>query len=257
MIGARSRIFLLLVVSLISFIVEAEEELVLRYDPSGSNSWVPYYIQGAENPGILGEYVPHLLAEAGIAGKKVVLPAARMQLALEKGEIDFDIISPSWLSEGEQSKVIFSKPFLKVTEYIVTLDQLNSPTIIDSTLLPKQQVKSYQGKVVGTVRGYYYHDDDTFTRMDFSSERELLLALASGRVKMAIIGEKTAKYWASKLGIAIDFPILHSSGELHLRLNKEHQPILNMLNEAIDALSEKGLIEQLSKKYEGDRQGAY
>ena len=84
-----------------------------------------------------------------------------MQLALEKGEIDFDIISPSWLSEEEQSKVIFSKPFLKVTEYIVTLDQLNSPATIDSTLLPKQQVKSYQGKVVGTVRGYYYHDDDT------------------------------------------------------------------------------------------------
>ena len=90
MFQACSRIFLLLNVSLISFIVEAEEELVLRYDPSGSNSWVPYYIQGAENPGILGEYVPRLLAEAGIAGKKVVLPAARMQLALEKGEIDFD-----------------------------------------------------------------------------------------------------------------------------------------------------------------------
>ena len=93
--------------------------------------------------------------------------------------------------------------------------------------------------------------------MDFSSERELLLALASGRVKMAIIGEKTAKYWASKLRIAIDFPILHSSGELHLRLNKKHQPILNVLNEAIDALSEKGLIEQLSKKYEGDWQGEH
>ncbi|MCH2055894.1 MAG: transporter substrate-binding domain-containing protein [Thalassotalea sp.] len=180
-----------------------------------------------------------------------------MKLALEKEEIDFDIISPSWLSEEEQSKVIFSKPFLKVTEYIVTLAQLNSPTTVDSTFLPKREVKSYQSKVVGAVRGYYYHDDDTFMRMDFSSERELLLALASGRVKMAIIGEKTAKDWASKLRIAIDFPILHSSGELHLRLNKKHQLILNILNEAIDALSEKGLIEQLSKKYEGDWQGAY
>lgn len=46
----------------------AHEKVVLSYDVTGSNSWIPYYIQNAQNPGILGELIPLVLAESGLYG---------------------------------------------------------------------------------------------------------------------------------------------------------------------------------------------
>lgn len=232
----------LTLIVLLSFSVSllASEKPVLKYDPTGSNSWIPYYIKQSDNPGIIGELIPLLLSDTHIKGIKVDLPAARMKKALEVGDIDFDIISPSWLSEQEQQSYLFSEPIMAITEYIVRLKKDNLP-ILDKN--------AYLGKEVGTVRGYYYHDDELFKRVDFSSERELVLALAKERVSLAILGGEPALYWSKQLNVPLDLTLTHSQCMLHLRIRKEHARLLVLINASIKSLKAQGVISQLLDKY--------
>ncbi|MFD2166797.1 substrate-binding periplasmic protein [Thalassotalea euphylliae] len=212
-------------------------ELVLKYDPSGSSTWIPYYIAESEQPGIMGELIPLVLARSKIKGKKIVLPAARMNKALEGGVIDFDIISPSWIKPNERiGQFVFSEDIMSIEEYTVKL--------ASST-----QHIPYKGNRVGTVRGYLYHDDDQYKRVDFSSEKNLVMALSTKRIKVAIIGKLPAQYWASQLGVEIKFQELHSSGMLHIRLRSEFSHLLPQINAAITSVKADGTIDNLVKKY--------
>ena len=222
-------------------VIAEPSETILKYDLSGSNNWVPYFMDHEEHPGILGEVVPQILLEAGIAGEQVSLPAARMVAAIEKGEIDFDLISPSWISAAQFShKFILSDPVVPIKEYIVQL--ASTDNVISSA-------EKILGKEIGTVRGYYYHNDDEFSRHDFSSEKELIQALKSNRIKYAIIGDLPAKYWSKKLDVQIRLSALHSEGHLHIRLRNEHAPLINQFNKAIFKLNESKIIDKISKKY--------
>ena len=216
-------------------------EPTLKYDLSGSSKWVPYFMEDSKKPGILGELVPQILVKSGVNGQQVMLPAARMVVALEKGDIDFDLISPSWFSHQEfTSKYVLSEPLMPIAEYIVQL--ATSANKITKT-------EDISGRRVGTVRGYYYHNDNDFDRVDFSSEKQLVQALKSNRISYAIIGDLPAKYWSNQLGVAIDLSVLHSQGYLHIRLRNEHAPLLNQLNKAIFSLKEAKIVNDVTQKY--------
>lgn len=216
-------------------------EPTLKYDLSGSSMWVPYFMEDPRKPGILGELVPQILVKAGVKGQQVMLPAARMVVALEKGDIDFDIISPSWFSHREfTSKYVLSEPLVPIAEYIVQLAATTSKIT---------KMEDIAGRRIGTVRGYYYHNDNDFDRVDFSSEKQLIQALKSNRISYAIIGDLPAKYWSNQLGVAINLSVLHSQGYLHIRLRNEHAPLLNQLNKAIFSLKEAKIVNDVTQKY--------
>lgn len=232
---------LFFVLVLASTFASAEEQ-VLKYDLSGSSNWIPYYSADKANPGILGELVPLILSQANIKGKQVTLPPSRTNLALNKGFLDFDLISPSWLSEDEKSKeFIFSAPIIEIKEYIVFL----ADTFQDS---PDASI--IENKEVGTVRGYFYHDDNHFVRKDFGSEKELLIALKAKRVKYAIIGDLPALYWSRKLNIPIQLGPIHSAGLLSIRIRTSLSHLLPAINQSINALNDNGTIKETSERYQ-------
>ncbi|WP_169075734.1 substrate-binding periplasmic protein [Thalassotalea algicola] len=216
-------------------------EPILKFDLSGSNNWSPYYFDDKDRPGILGELVPEVLALADIKGQHITLPAARLVAAIEKGDIDFDLISPAWFANQEFApKFVLSEPLVPIKEYVVQLSANNIP-------ITKEQ--ELHNKPIGTVRGYYYHNDDVFIRQDFSSEKELIKALASKRIDYAIIGDLPAKYWSSRLDVKVKLTLLHSDGFLHIRLRNEHALLLNRLNSAIYQLHETGKVRAVINKY--------
>ncbi len=232
--------FVLLFASTIAY----AEEQVLKYDLSGSSNWIPYYSDDKANPGILGELIPLILSQANIKGKQITLPPTRTNLALSKGFLDFDLISPSWLKEDEKSEeFIFSAPIIEVKEHIVYLADM---------FLEPPEISIIKSKEVGTVRGYYYHDDDYFVRKDFGSEKELLIALKAKRVKYAIIGDLPALYWSRKLNIPIQLGPIHSSGRLSIRIRTSLSHLLPAINQSINLLNENGTIKETSDRYQLD-----
>lgn len=218
------------------------QQVALNYNVSGSGNYYPYYSDDSINPGILPELIEHIFETANIKGQHVELPAKRTVKYLQQGLIDFDVMSPAWLSEQEKNNplYIYSDTLLPVNEYLVSLVANRKQW---------QSTQALQNKNVGTVLGYYYHNDSDFTRIDFKSERELMLALDKKRVAVAILDEVVASYWASQLNIDISIGAQHSSGFLRIRLRNEHHAFLAVINDAIDQLKNDGTISKISNKY--------
>lgn len=217
---------------------------ILKYSVSGSSSWYPYYIPNdSENPGLISELLPKLLAHAHIQGQNIPLPPNRTNQALDKGTLDFDIVSPSWFEHGDFGPLfVKSDPIMTIKEHIITLPQ-NQTAWMD--------IANIKGKEIGTVMGYLYHDDSDFTRADFKSEQELIKALHKGRIKAAIIGDYPAQYWSAQLGLPIAMAAEHSSGDLVFRLRKERAELLPAINAAIAQLKADGTLDRLINKYTG------
>lgn len=215
----------------------------LRYDISGSNAWYPYFIPDGKHPGIVAELIPMILERAGIVGKPISLPPKRTLLALSNGELDFDVVSPSWFPEQQISpEFVLSDGMIEIKEYIVTLPE--------NRHLFNTVEQSY-GKQIGTIRGYLYNNDNLFSRVDFNSEYQLVQALRKGRIEAAILGDLPAIYWAEHLQVEIALATLHSQGDLHIRLRKEHQPLLNHINRAIASLNNSGELMSIVSHYIG------
>jgi polar amino acid transport system substrate-binding protein len=214
----------------------------LIYNVSGSNSWYPYYIASSTDaPGILNELLPQILALAGIEGQTRALPPNRTNQALDTGELDFDIVSPSWFPNLDFGPLfVKSMPIMRVTEHLVT---------VPAKAADWQDISYIKGQTLGTIRGYLYHDDKDFTRMDFPSEQYLVQALHKGRIQVAIIDAYTARYWAAQLKLPISLAAVHSSGDLVFRLRAERKDLLPAIDQAIDRLVRDGTVARLIEKY--------
>lgn len=229
------RAFLLLLMLLSSPLTADQNSL--RYNSSGSSNWIPYYMQDKATPGILGELIPLILKQANIPGVEIKMPPKRTNQALIDGDLDFDAVCAEWFpNQYVGPEFVLSKPLFTVKEYFVGLTDSSKTAHLDHVN-------------IGTVLGYYYYDDNTFNRVDFRSERELVLALKKARVSRILIGDLTASYWAKKYDVDLQFQKLHTQGLLRIRLNKQKQHVLPRLNAAIDALYEQGVISKIVDKY--------
>ena len=231
--------YIVLLFCLATCVVQAQP---LRYNAEASGSYFPYATGNKEAPGIMHEYVISVMKAADLEIEHIALPAKRTQQFIHNDLLDFEIISPSWLSQQQRESpdFVFSAPLFPVREMLVTLPEKVSDFQLDENI---------NGTAVGTVRGYYYHNDMHFQRVDFTTERELVLALAKNRVNVAIIGDLPALYWATKLDIDIAFGAEHSRGQFHIRLRAEHQDLLPRINKAIAQMKSQHLLEQLERKY--------
>ncbi len=242
-----NKIRLIAVTAFVLFYSSISIATTLKYNVNGSSSWVPYYIPNkVENSGILGELVPKILSIAEVEVEKHNFPPKRTNQALEKGLLDFDFVSPSWFPKGDMGELfIQSSAILSIQENIITLEKNQSQW---------SDIDKITGKSIGTVRGYLYHDDDIFTRVDFASEKQLIKALHKDRVSAAISGDLPALYWAKQLQLPIALAAVHSSGVLVMRLRKEHSSVMPRINMAIAQLQNDGTIQAIVDKYTKNEQ---
>ena len=190
---------------------------------------------------MITELIPMILSMAEIKGEILALPPKRTNNALETGQLDFDIVSPSWFEKQDLGPLfVKSAPIMQITEYVVTLPE-NVSKYTD--------ISQIKGQEIGTVRGYLYHDDKDFIRADFTSEQELIKALDKHRVNAVIAGNYPALYWSTQLRIPVALAAVHSDGDLVFRLRKEHADLLPAINQAIATLKANGKIDEIIKKY--------
>lgn len=224
----------------------AQSKPVLRYLSNfGEQGWVPYVMPGrsTDQPGILIELTDLILAGAGIEGKEVPMPRRRGAKAYRNGEVDFEWASPSWFTGGKFPETdMASIPVLSVRELLMF------PAGDDARWLLPQLI---QGRTVGTIEGYSYHDSHAFDRFDLRDEKTLVQRVGEKRLEVAIIGELPGRYWARKLDADVGFGPAHSEGALVIRLRGEHKEYLNRINDAISELQMRGEVNQIVAKYIG------
>jgi polar amino acid transport system substrate-binding protein len=180
--------------------------------------WLPFLTAAKpRNPGIMAEITEALQRYSNLEFIPVKLPQKRAKVALREGSVDFDFICLEWLVNGVvSSEYVTSEPLYELTESFITLKKNGSS-------FPTRN--SFAQKRVGTIAGYYYFDDHTFTRTDFLNENQLMSGLKHERFEVIILEQETAKHWAEINDVNIHFAALHSKGYFLMRFRKKHQSL--------------------------------
>ena len=214
----------------------------LYFDTDENGGWVPF-LTAVEpgRPGIMTDITKALQQYADIDFIPIKLPQKRAKVALKEGSVDFDFICLEWLENGVvSSEYVTSEPFFELKENFITLKK-------NAQLFSTRE--SFNQKRVGTIAGYYYFDEHTFTRTDFLNEDQLMLGLKHERFKVIILEEETAKYWAKVNEVNIHFAALHSKGYFLLRLRKKYQGFLPVINQAIKRIKASGELRAILDKH--------
>ena len=232
-----------ILISLSSVVQEKQHKLY--FDMDGSGGWVPFLTASeVGKPGIVPEITEAMQRYADIKFIPLSLPQKRAEIALKDGVVDVDFICLEWLKEGVVgSEYVTSEPFFEITESFITLKK-------NAELFPTRE--SLLQKRIGTISGYFYFDDISFVRTDFLNEKQLMLGLKHERFDVIIMEQEAAKHWAKVHDIEINFAILHSKGNLLMRINKKHQSLLPAINHAIKQIKITGELQVILDKHNAE-----
>ncbi|MGS2719019.1 substrate-binding periplasmic protein [Paraglaciecola aestuariivivens] len=210
----------------------------LYYDLGEDGGWVPY--RNSAKTG--GESVFSDLTKAigeltEIKFTAVYMPQKRAEKALIDGIVDFDFVCLEWFTNRDPGKAfVVTQPMFEINEYLITLKH-------NTHLFPTSD--AMYGKVVGTIAGYFYYDDNKFIRADFLNENLLLQGLKHDRFQVIILERETAKYWAKLNNTEIGFAAQHTSGNILMRLRKPNRALLPAIDAAITTIKQNGRLQQI------------
>ncbi|MBL0795548.1 substrate-binding periplasmic protein [Pseudomonas sp. B7] len=163
-----------------------------------ADSWAMPMVQierGRPTQGILYDMMLSLATQVGIPAQFHVLPRARVQNAMEHGEVDVRCYAAqSWLP-NQSGDYIWSIPLLFQRDLLIS--RQDQPPSADPAHLPRQSI--------GTVLGYSYptlqpiFDADRLWREDARNQEQVLDKLLAGRYRYAVSNQWTLDWFNQRL----------------------------------------------------------
>jgi polar amino acid transport system substrate-binding protein len=185
-------------------------------------------------------------------GKKVKFQPidwSTKEAELSSGRIDL-IWNGYTITDERKEKVLFTKPYLKNAQVVVTL--------ADSKLTKLEELS---GKVVGLQKLSSASDaleaapirSKIKTVTEFSDNVQALTDLKSGRLDAVVIDEIVINYYMTKEKET--FKVLDESlspEEYGIGVKKGNEALLENLQKALDEMNEDGTAAQISEKWFGE-----
>ena len=163
-----------------------------------ADSWAMPMVQierGRPTQGILYDMMLSLATQVGVPAQFHVLPRARVQSAMEHGEVDVRCYAAqSWLP-NQSGDYIWSIPVLFQRDLLIS--HPGPPVDLDPASLPRQPI--------GTVLGYTYptlqplFDADQLQREDARNQEQVLEKLLAGRYRYAVSNQWTLDWFNQRL----------------------------------------------------------
>ena len=162
------------------------------------DSWAMPMVQlerGRPTQGILFEMMLSLATQVGVPAEFHVLPRARVQNAMEHGEVDVRCYAAqSWLP-NQSGDYIWSIPLW--TQPDVLISRIGPLSVVVPANLPRQ--------AIGTVQGYSYpslqalFDANRLHREDARNQEQVLEKLQAGRYHYAVSNQWTLDWFNQRL----------------------------------------------------------
>lgn len=205
-----------------------------------------------ENNEIVGFDIDYAKAAAEKMGTEVTFQPIdwkTKEAELSSGRIDL-IWNGYTITDERKEKVLFTKPYLKNAQVVVTL--------ADSKLT---KLNDLEGKVVGLQSLSSASDAlnaapikaKIKTVTEFSDNVQALTDLKSGRLDAVVIDEIVINYYMTKEKEA--FKVLDESlapEEYGIGVKKGNEELLENLQKALDELNEDGTSAEISEKWFGE-----
>ena len=163
-----------------------------------SDSWAMPMVQLERNrptQGILYDLMLNLATQVGVPAEFIVLPRARIQSAMEHGDIDVRCYAAqSWLP-NQSGDYIWSVPLWFQRDLLISREDKSAQ--INPAQLPRQ--------AIGTVLGYSYptlqplFDAEQLQREDARNQEQVLEKLLAGRYRYAVSNQWTLDWINQRL----------------------------------------------------------
>jgi polar amino acid transport system substrate-binding protein len=162
------------------------------------DSWAMPMVQldhGRLTQGILYDVMLSLATQVGVPAEFHVLPRARVQSAMEHGEVDVRCYAAQSRLPNQSGDYIWSIPLWFQRDVLVS--QQDPPAQMLPANLSRQPI--------GTVLGYYYptlqplFDADRLRREDARNQEQVLEKLNAGRYRYAVSNQWTLNWFNQRL----------------------------------------------------------
>ncbi|NYE08349.1 polar amino acid transport system substrate-binding protein [Bacillus niacini] len=224
-----------------------EDKLVIGID----DKFAPMGFRDEDN-NIVGFDIDYAKAAAEKMGKEVTFQPIdwkTKEAELSSGRIDL-IWNGYTITDERKEKVLFTKPYLKNAQVIVTL--------ADSELI---KLDDLEGKVVGLQSLSSASDalnaspvkEKIKTVTEFADNVQALTDLKSGRLDAVVIDEVVIKYYMAQEGKT--FKVLEESlapEEYGIGVKKGNEELLEKLQKALDEMNEDGTAASISEEWFGE-----
>ncbi|MFS0779217.1 amino acid ABC transporter substrate-binding protein [Neobacillus sp. 3P2-tot-E-2] len=224
-----------------------EEKLVIGID----DKFAPMGFRDEDN-NIVGFDIDYAKAAAEKMGTEVTFQPIdwkTKEAELSSGRIDL-IWNGYTITDERKEKVLFTKPYLKNAQVIVTL--------ADSELT---KLEDLEGKVVGLQSLSSASDalnaapvkEKIKTVTEFADNVQALTDLKSGRLDAVVIDEVVIKYYMAQEEKT--FKVLEESlapEEYGIGVKKGNEELLDKLQKALDEMNEDGTAASISEEWFGE-----
>jgi len=185
--------------------------------------------------------------------KLIYLPRKRLQLQVERGELDGIVIGmmPHWFNDVGQTKYLWTVPF-DVDRYVIVLPAGQAYSVAKPGAL--------SGRTVGMVLGYSYPDLEAWmhqqglVRSDAISDDNNLEKLRFGRVDSVTAAESVVRYYLKVHAVAADKFQLHElpsrATERRFLVPRAKGAIYEKIAPVIRQLKDDPEWQRLAAKYE-------
>jgi polar amino acid transport system substrate-binding protein len=195
------------------------------------------------------DYAKAAMEKMGVKAKFQPIDWKTKESELSSGRIDL-IWNGYTITDERKEKVLFTKPYLKNSQVVVTLANSNI-----------SKLDNLAGKVVG-IQGLSSASDaldanpiksKIKTITEFSDNVLALSDLKNGRVDAVVIDEVVINYYMSQEEGT--FKLLDESlapEEYGIGVKKGNEALLEELQKALDEMNEDGTAAEISKKWFGE-----
>jgi len=243
----RTITILLLAVILMSFQgVSAAQTLII-----GTADWKPWQIvEDGQLAGITAEILQEISRRTGTKMDVKTLPHKRLMSEFARQKIDMEpTVSPSW-REGQSDISVYTRPYYETSDVILVRKESD---IAGTT------AHDFKGMSLGCGLGYYYpegfqaaFESGVIIRDDNPVSEFNIMKLAQKRLDGIIVDKIQADYMVRVFKLnAEDFRIAYvfRPSTLSLRLHKNKQDLLPILNKALESMQADGTIERIVNSY--------
>jgi len=224
-----------------------DKQLVIGID----DKFAPMGFRDEKNE-IVGFDIDYAKAAAAKMGKEAVFQPidwSAKESELNSGRIDL-IWNGYTITDVRKDKVLFTKPYLKNAQVIVTLADSGLTKLAD---LADKNVGLQKLSSAADALNANPIKEKIKTVSEFPDNVLALTDLKTGRIDAVIIDEIVARYYMTKE--ANTYKILDESlapEEYGIGVKKGNEELLNALQKALDELNQDGTAAEISKKWFGE-----
>jgi len=224
-----------------------DKQLVIGID----DKFAPMGFRDEKNE-IVGFDIDYAKAAAAKMGKEAVFQPidwSAKESELNSGRIDL-IWNGYTITDVRKDKVLFTKPYLKNAQVIVTLADSGLTKLAD---LADKNVGLQKLSSAADALNATPIKEKIKTVSEFPDNVLALTDLKTGRIDAVIIDEIVARYYMTKE--ANTYKILDESlapEEYGIGVKKGNEELLNALQKALDELNQDGTAAEISKKWFGE-----